>query len=153
MDDSKTGDHVVRLESPGPIAWRNVDGLYASQDDPYIEGLSADYADALVDLHPFEHADSDAVDSESTISDRIEDVLSGTLADLGDALESGEFDDALDRVESYEQDNKDRDGAYERIADRRDTLAENEPEDEDEGEDEGESEPESESENEPESEA
>lgn len=131
-----TDDHAVRLTTDGPSAWRSVDGLTASQVDPYITGLSEDRANYLVENWSFEHVEDDEIDTEDTVSDQIEDVMSGTLGDLDDALSSGAYDTMLDQLEFYEEDNQDRDGAYERIADRREDLEDETDEERDISEDE-----------------
>jgi hypothetical protein len=115
-------DHAVRLTEAGPIAWRSIDNLSASQDDPYITGLSEQRADYLADNWAFEHVDASEAEPEKTMSEHIADILSGTLSDLDDALSTGAYDANLGQMESYEQEHKDRDGAYERIADRREDL-------------------------------
>lgn len=111
-------DHAVRLTEEGPVAWSSLE-YSASRDDPYIRGLSEDLADHLVENWSFERVDAADASPELTISD-VEAVMSGTLSELQDALETGEFDDDLDTLEQYEEEHKDRDGAYERIDRRRD---------------------------------
>lgn len=110
-------DHAVRLTEDGPSAWSSLSHS-ASRDDPFIRGISADYADYLVETWGFEHVSTADATSEPTISE-VEDVMGGTLSELQDALESGDWDAHLDTLEEYEAENKDREGAYERIDRRR----------------------------------
>lgn len=112
-------DHTIRLEDGGPLAWSSADGLRCSQDEPYITGLPETRAMHLVENGPFEHAEPDDAEPDPTVTVRIDQVLSGTIEDLEDALQSGEFDGHLDRLEAYEEDHKDRSGAYDAIEDYR----------------------------------
>lgn len=112
------GDHVVRLTDNGPVAWSSLEWS-ASRDDPFIRGLSKEQADHLVRTWPFEHVSKADATPEPTLSE-IESVMSGTLSELSDALETGEYDAYLDQLADYERENKDRDGAYERLDRRRD---------------------------------
>lgn len=113
-----TDDHAVRLTDDGPSAWSSLEHS-ASQDDPYIRGIGEDLATHLVENWNFEHVEQAEATSEPTVSE-VEAVMSGTLSELEDALATGEYDAYLDRLEEYERQNKDRDGAYERIGRRRD---------------------------------
>lgn len=112
-----TDDHAVRLTEDGPSAWSSLE-YSASQDDPFVRGISKDLADYLVENWDFERVDSAEATSEPTVSE-VEAVMSGTLTELQDALETGKYDGYLDRLVQYEGEHKDRDGAYERIERRR----------------------------------
>lgn len=112
-----TDDHAVKLTDNGPHAWSSLEHS-ASQDDPYIRGISEDLAGYLVSNWNFEHVEQAEATSEPTISE-VEAVMSGTLSELEDALATGEYDAHLDQLDEYERQNKDRDGAYERIDRRR----------------------------------
>lgn len=111
-------DHAVRLSEDGPVAWSSLDHS-ASRDDPYIRGISKDLADYLVENWGFERVDVAEATPELTTSE-VESLMSGTLSELQDALETGKYDNNLDTLEQYEREHKDRDGAYERIDRRRD---------------------------------
>lgn len=111
-------NNAVRLSDDGPSAWAT-SGHSASRDDPFIRGLSEEYADYLVEHWGFEHVSKEDATPEPTMSE-VESVMSGTLSELSDALETGEFDAYLDQLEQFERENKDREGAYERLDRRRD---------------------------------
>lgn len=111
-------DHAVKLTDNGPHAWSSLE-YSASRDDPYIRGIGEDLADHLVENWSFERVETAEATSEPTISE-VEGVMSGTLTELQDALETGDYDIHLDLLEEYEREHKNRDGAYERINRRRD---------------------------------
>lgn len=112
-------DYAVRLRDDGPVAWSAADGLSASHDDPFIRGLSKQRADYLVGNWPFEFVDVADATPDLTLSE-VETVMSDTLSELQEALETGKYDDDLDTLAKYEHENKNRDGAYDRIDRRRD---------------------------------
>lgn len=112
------GENCVLLADDGPAAWSSID-LAASRDDPYIRGLSQQRADYLVENWPFEHADISEATPDLSLSET-EEIMSGTLSELQESLKTGKYDNNLDILERYEIENKDRDGAYERINRRRD---------------------------------
>lgn len=112
------GDRAVRLTEGGPSAWAMAEHS-ASQEDPYIRGISDDLADYLVSNWDFEHVAPEEAASTPTMS-QVEAVMSGTLSELQESLETGTYDNNLDVLERYELAHKNRDGAYERIDQRRD---------------------------------
>lgn len=64
-------DHAVKLKSDGPARWRNSDGYYATEDEPYItqtpdgDPLSEEQAAYFTENYPFEDADvSDVPESD-----------------------------------------------------------------------------------------
>ncbi|MFD1512458.1 hypothetical protein [Halomarina rubra] len=78
-------------------------------------GVTYDDEGNLVDADSGDEvAETDAVDPAA--------ATDGTLGDLEDALATGEYDDILDEVAAAEKAGDDRDGAYERIDDRRTEL-------------------------------
>ncbi|QRV14211.1 hypothetical protein JMJ58_14845 [Haloterrigena salifodinae] len=69
--------------------------------------------------------DDESNDAEGSDGDyQTLDPSEYTIAELEDELETGDFDAALDEIEEAEKEQKDRDGALEAIADRRDQLEE-----------------------------
>ena len=51
--------------------------------------------------------------------DELADVLDGTIGEVEEALETGDYDDVLDELEALEEDGEDRTGVYSAIDDRR----------------------------------
>lgn len=91
------------------------------------DDIDREVAERLADAHgPLsivedEDGDSPAADEAA---DRVDELLDGTVPDVREALEDGEFDDRLDELESRESDRQGRDGVQEAIETRRDELEE-----------------------------
>lgn len=73
---------------------------------------------------------ADAAVAETTPQTTPEDILTGTLGDLDDALSSGDWDthDKLSQLYEFEEDHKDREGAYQRLEEHRQVIGGDEEE-------------------------
>lgn len=81
---------------------------------------SEDSGDSPLEEEESPQSDSEESERKAEISDEyIKETLQRTVPEVEDALESGEFDDALDRVESTEYAGENRRGVMEAIEDRR----------------------------------
>lgn len=112
------GDNAVRLTDDGPMAFSTLNHK-ATREDPYIRGITQDYADYLVSEWDFEHVETAEAKDDEPRSSVVEELMGGTLSDLEAALENGDYADYLDALEEYESNHKDRDGAYEIIDNQR----------------------------------
>ena len=126
--------HTVEYVGSAAV-WRQAGrGRVATQANPRIGGLEKAEADTLVANHDFEHVDEADIEDEpgeeqvETTSEEPEpepeapEPLDGTVAELEDALATGEWDGELVDLYNLEREHKDRSGAIEAIQDRRDEL-------------------------------
>lgn len=79
-----------------------------------------DVAQQFVDEYDGLRLASEIDEGDAPPVDELEAVLSGTVAEVEDALETGDYDDRLDALEAHERDGADRTTVYEAIDDRRD---------------------------------
>ena len=56
---------------------------------------------------------------ETSNEDELAEVLDGTIGEVEDALETGEYDDVLDELEALEEDGEGRKGVFSAINERR----------------------------------
>lgn len=95
------------------LTTRAFDGLsFATGETKDVSDAAAEW---LLARDDFERADADEKPS-------LEAAVSGSIADLEDALETGAYDDRLGALESVEGEDKGRSGAYDAINARRDEL-------------------------------
>ena len=124
--------HTVEYVGSAAV-WRQAGrGRVATQTNPRIGGLEKAEADTLVANHDFEHADpadnEDEPDEEPVEAPEPEpepeapEPLDGTVAELEDALATGEYDDELVDLYNTEREHEGRSGAIDAIQDRRDEL-------------------------------
>lgn len=79
-----------------------------------------DVAQQFVDEYDGLRLASEIDEGDAPPVDELEAVLSGTVGEVEDALETGDYDDRLDALEAHERDGADRTTVYEAIDDRRD---------------------------------
>lgn len=86
-------------------------------DERYEVGsdVDRDVAERLVEAFDPLYIEEDTDDDSDADTDEIDELLDGTVEDVRDALESGDYDDRLDEIE----DRADRQGVVDAADDRR----------------------------------
>jgi len=138
---------VVRLREDAS-GWRQVDGPELTAEEPFLAGLEDQEAEDLVqsnwalrrssvdefreyhgnapsgDGEADEGPDSEDDSHDADAKPAVLDPSEYTVAELEDALATGDYDGGLGTIEAAEREGKDRDTALEAIDDRRDELSE-----------------------------
>ena len=109
---------TVKLESDGPVSWSNAGSLFASQDDPLIEGLDDEQAQYLVEAHPFEYDDA----GDSGPSGAADTGDSGGDSDGEAEVESGGDSDDSGSSDTESASNDGLEDASDEIPDEYDSL-------------------------------
>ena len=133
MAENDTNDqHTVEYVGSAAVWRQSGRGRVATQANPRIGGLEKAEADTLVANHDFEHVDEADIEDEPDEAPveapepepepEAPEPLDGTVAELEDALATGEWDDQLVDLYNLEREHKDRSGAIDAIQDRRDEL-------------------------------
>lgn len=119
MDAADVEPEVVRLREDA-AGWRRVNGPEVTPDDPFLVGLSAEEADALVGsqwaLVPSTAEEAREFYGGTAALDPPVDPADYTVDELRDELDSGDYSEReLDALADAERSGKDRETAMDAI--------------------------------------